>query len=88
MRNSKERQVSESAHDNCSDIPVVSAAYVVHIYMNEEHYRRTNKEHIKAMEREIQRVFDDADFTESLRYNACTFEVVSRTVFSEAEPNG
>lgn len=61
------------------DPPVTTAVYLVRLVMNESDASLTDAEHIQALSDEIQRVMDDAGFTEDLRYNAVKFQVLSRT---------
>lgn len=58
--------------------PVTTAIYTVLLAMNETDSGLTNEEHIKELSEEIQRVMDDARFTEDIRYNAVTFNVIRR----------
>lgn len=69
------REITHRGED--ADVPVTTAIYTVQFVMNEED-PNPEAAHVENFSAEIQRVMDEADFTTALRYDACTFEVVSR----------
>lgn len=66
-------------------LPVTTAIYTVQFVMNEEEPNALGGNHMDNFAAEIQRVMDEANFTTALRYDAVTFEVVSRIVVSTTE---
>lgn len=74
------------SRQNDSEFPVTTARYLVEFVMNEEEHNATPEQMKMQLSDEIQRVMDNCQFTESMRYDSINFAVISREVLDVAPP--
>lgn len=74
------------SNDNVSNQPVRTARYIIEIVMNENDPDDDAEMQKKLLSDEFQRALDDNYFADC-RYDAITFNVVSREVLHTAEAN-